>query len=82
MAGSEQASDRILQGPDSVCSAQTTRDIKLTIQTLERISSTFEDRRLVSSVGRAPDCRLGGRLPVFRISLKAERIFFVARFFS
>ena len=36
MAG-EQASDRILQGPDGVCSAQTARDIKLTIQTLERI---------------------------------------------
>ena len=31
VAGSEQASDRILQGPDGVCSAQTTRDIKLTI---------------------------------------------------
>ena len=61
VAGSEQASDRILLGPDGVCSAQTTRDIKLTIQTLERISSTLEDRRPVSSVGRAPDCRPGGR---------------------
>ena len=39
----EQASDRILQGPDRVCSAQAARDIKLTIQTLERISSTLEE---------------------------------------
>ena len=62
VAGSEQASDRILQGPDGVCSAQKTRDIvKLNIQTLKRISSTLEDRRPVSSVGRAPDCRPGGR---------------------
>ena len=37
----EQASDRILQSPDGVCSAQTARDIKLTIQTLERLSSTL-----------------------------------------
>ena len=44
VAGSEQASDRIFQGPDGVCSAQTTRDIKLTIQTIKRISSTLEDR--------------------------------------
>ena len=42
MAG-EQANDRILQGPDGVCSAQTARDIKLTIRTLERISSTLEE---------------------------------------
>ena len=54
VAGIEQASDRILQGPDGVCSAQTTRGIKLKIQTLQRISSTLEDRRPVSSVGRAP----------------------------
>ena len=39
----EQASDRILQGPDGVCSAQTARNIKLTIQTLERIFSTLEE---------------------------------------
>ena len=39
----QQASDRILQGPDGVCSAQTTRDIKLTIQTLERISATLQE---------------------------------------
>ena len=39
----EQVSDRILQDPDDVCSAQTARDIKLTIQTLERISSTLEE---------------------------------------
>ena len=39
----EQANDRILQGPDGVCSAQTARDIKLTIQTLERISSALEE---------------------------------------
>ena len=42
MAG-EEASDRILQGPDGVCSAQKARDVKLTIQTLERISSTLEE---------------------------------------
>ena len=46
MAG-EQASDRILQGPDVVCPAQTTRDIKLTIQTIERISSTLEEISLL-----------------------------------
>ena len=39
----EQTSDAILQGPDGVCSAQTARDIKLTIQTLERICSTLEE---------------------------------------
>ena len=39
----EQVSDRILQDPDGVCSAQTARDIKLTIQTLERISSSLEE---------------------------------------
>ena len=39
----EQVSDRILQDPDGVCSAQTARDIKLTIQTLERIYSTLEE---------------------------------------
>ena len=31
----EQASGRVLQGPDNVCSAQTAQDIKLTIQTIE-----------------------------------------------
>ena len=41
------ASDRILQGPDGVCSAQTTRDIKFTIQTPERISSTLEEISLL-----------------------------------
>ena len=35
--------DRILQGPDGVCFAQTARDIKLTIQTLKQISSTLEE---------------------------------------
>ena len=40
----EQATDRILQGPDGVCSMQTARDIKLIIQTLQRISqSTLEE---------------------------------------
>ena len=43
----EQACDRILQGPDGVCSVQTRRDIKLTIQTLERISSTLEEISLL-----------------------------------
>ena len=43
----EQASDRILQGPDGECSAQTRRDIKLTIRTLERISSTLEEFSLL-----------------------------------
>ena len=61
MAGRKQASDRILQGRDGVCSAQTTRDIERTVQTLERISSTLEDGRPVSSVGRTLDCRPGGR---------------------
>ena len=46
MAG-EQTSDAILQGPDGVCSAQTARDIKLTIQTLERLSSTLEEISLL-----------------------------------
>ena len=44
VAGSEQASDRILQGPDGVYFAQTAQDNKLNIQTLERISSTLEVR--------------------------------------
>lgn len=39
----QQAIGRILQGPDGVCSAQTIRDIKLTIQTLERISATLQE---------------------------------------
>ena len=43
----EQPCDRILQGPDGVCPAQTIRDIKLTIQTLERISSTLEEISLL-----------------------------------
>ena len=43
----EQTSDAILQGPDGVCSAQTARDIKLTIQTLERLSSTLEEISLL-----------------------------------
>ena len=43
----EQACDRILQGPDGMCSAQTRRDIKVTIQTLERISSTLEEISLL-----------------------------------
>ena len=30
-----QARERTLQGPDGVCSVQTLRDIKLTIQTLK-----------------------------------------------
>ena len=43
MAG-EQASDRILQRSDGLCSVQTPQDIKLTIQTLQRISqSTLEE---------------------------------------
>ena len=44
----EQTSDAILrQSPDGVCSAQTARDIKLTIQTLERLSSTLEEISLL-----------------------------------
>ena len=39
----QQTSARILQGPDGVCSAQTTRDIKLTIRTLEGISATLQE---------------------------------------
>ena len=39
----QQASDRILQGPDGVCSALTTRGIKLTIQTIERISASLQE---------------------------------------
>ena len=34
LAGEQATGDRILQGPDGVCPAQTIRDIKLTIQTL------------------------------------------------
>ena len=36
----EQASDRILQDSDGVCSVQIPQDIKLTIQTLQRISQS------------------------------------------
>ena len=43
----EQPCDRILQDPDGVCSAQTRRDIKLTIQTLEPISSTLKEISLL-----------------------------------
>ena len=39
----QQASARILQGPDGVCSAQTIRDIKLTIRTLEGISTILQE---------------------------------------
>ena len=38
-----QTERRVLQGPDGVCSAHTTRDIKLTIQTLERTAVTIRD---------------------------------------
>jgi len=38
-----QARERTLQGPDDVCSVQTSRDVKLTIQTLERICSTLHE---------------------------------------
>ena len=46
----EQASDRILQGPDSACTAQTIRDIKLAIQTLERISSTLNFKKALTTL--------------------------------
>ena len=46
MAG-EQTSDGTLQGPDGVCSAHTARDIKFTIQTLKRLSSTLEEISLL-----------------------------------
>ena len=48
MAG-EQASDRILQGPDGVYSAQTARDMRIEI---ERISSTLKKfHQLIYSTG-------------------------------
>ena len=37
------ARERTLQGPDGVCSVQTSQDIKFTMQTLERICSTLHE---------------------------------------
>ena len=62
----EQASDRILQGLDGVCFAQTARDIKLKIQTLERISSTLEEMSplLLDSLDLFAEMRQGNEMPL------------------